>query len=130
MPCVRLVSQVVQGDADHPLADEQLGRIVIASNPAAEAVRQRQCGATLAAADAEMPQAPERPQLILDVVDALGDLERGRPGCGGVGCGALRLHERHAKGSEELHLTAPASPRAGLETGERALDAAATLDHQ
>ena len=129
-PCVRLISQVVQGDAHHPVADGHVGRIGRAGHPVAEALRQRQRRAALAAADAEMPQAPERPQLILDVVDALGDLERGRPGGRGVGRGALRLHERHAKGSEELHLAASASTRARFEAGERAFDAAATLDHQ
>jgi len=35
-----------------------------------------------------------------------------------------------ARGSEELHLAAPASTRAGFEAGERAFEAPATLDHQ
>ena len=125
-PRVRLVAQVVQRGADHPLADGPIGRI---RHPVAEALRQLERGAALAAADAELPQAPERPQLILRVGEAVGDLEGGGPGCDGVGRRPRRLRQRHPERGAEPHLTARVATRAGPEPGERALDAAATLDH-
>ena len=77
-----------------------------------------------------MPQAPERPQLILGVVEPLGDLEGRGPGRGGVGRRALRLHQRHAPVRRRAASRGARPGPSAAEAGERALDAAATLVHQ
>ena len=129
-PCFRLVSQIVERDADHPTAHENLRRIGRARDTIAESFRLYQRGSTLAAADAKAPQAPERAQLILDVVQALGNLQGLGPRCGRVRSRPLRLHQRHAQCCEELHLAAVASSRARFEARQRAFDPPTTLEHQ
>ena len=95
-----------------------------------ESLRLYQRGSTLAAADAKVPQAPERAQLILDVVQTLGNLQGLGPRCGRVRSRPLRLHQRHAQCCEELHLAAVASSRARFEARQRAFDPPTTLEHQ
>jgi hypothetical protein len=97
-------------------------------HPDAEGFRQLQCGATLAAADAEVPEAPDRAELVVDVTEAIGDLQRGRPGCDRVGRWSLGLHERDAERGAELHLPprVPPRPQAGL----RLLGALATFGQE
>ena len=129
-PGFRLVSQIVERDADHPTAHENLRRIGCALDTIAESLRLYQRGSTLAAADAKVPQAPERAQLILDVVQTLGNLQGLGPRSGRVRSRPLRLHQRHAQCCEELHLAAVASSRARFEARQRAFDPPTTLEHQ
>ena len=120
----------MQRGTDQPLADGPIGRIGGAGHAVREGLRQLQRRAELTAADAEMPQAPERPKLILGVGEALGDLEDGGPGRDGVGRRPLRVHERHQECGAELHLAARVPCWARPEAGKRALGAAATLDQE
>jgi hypothetical protein len=115
----------VERRADHPFADRLIDG---AGGPLVKALRQHQRAATLTAAGLEVPQAPERPELILDVADAIGDHERARPGREGLGRRALRVHEGQAERRPELHLAARVTPRAGAEAGQRPLGAPAPLD--
>ena len=83
----------------------------------------------LAAADAKGPQAPERAQLVLDVVKALRNLEGLCPDRLDLGDGTSAIHERCRKGGLELHFAARVPDRSGRDSGESPLDPAAALLH-
>src|SRR6266849_1746426 len=74
-PRIGLVSQVMQRKPDHSIADEQVGPVGLPRRKTAEPLGKRQRQAMLAIVGAKRPKTPERPQLILGIVEALGDLE-------------------------------------------------------
>jgi hypothetical protein len=125
-PRVRLIAQIVQRRADHPLTDVEVRGVLRAL---AEAFGQLQGAATLAAADVTEPETPEGPQLVLGVTEALVDLERGRPGRDGVRGRSAGVHQRQPERGAQLHLATRIAARPGAEGAERPLKAMAAFDH-
>ena len=124
-----LVAQVVQGRPHHPLAHRPIQRAVGSGDAVAEAQGQGERGPALAPADPEVPQAPEGPELVLEITEALRDLERGRPRRDRVGRRALGLHERHPERGAELHLAARIG-RVRTEARPRPLGPVPALDQE
>ena len=91
-PGIGLVSQIMQWSRRHSLAKEQIDRVGLVCSQAAEPLGERQRRPVLATAESAHPQPPERPQLILGVVEASRKFERLCPGRTGTRR-PLRLHQ-------------------------------------
>ena len=89
-PRAWLVAQIMLRDADHSLADQPIVRDrADARRQSTEPLRQVQSDAMPTAGGVKEPQAPERAQLVLGIVEALRDLKGLCPGRAGLGNGDL-----------------------------------------
>ena len=104
-PCTGLVSEEVERNAEHSIADRPVGWIGLVRSDA-EPLCQRERGPEFCVVDATGPQPPERPQLIVGLVEALGEIERGCPGRPGLARRTPRVHQRPAKRCMQLHQAA------------------------
>src|SRR4029077_21209385 len=92
VPRAGLVALIVQGDANHPIADRQ-GRVSLVRSESEESPRKLQRGPALRDAHMRSPQAVERTQLVFCVADALCDGKGADPGSGGLRRVALRVEQ-------------------------------------
>src|SRR5438132_6116425 len=72
MPRADLVSLVVQRDADHPIADRDIGGVGLLRSEPEKPLSQLESRLAFGNADATGPEAVQRPQLVLRVAEALG----------------------------------------------------------
>jgi hypothetical protein len=125
------IADEVLGLAHHPLADQPIVRVGALRRQATEPLHQSESDPMLTAAQVEGPYAPERPQLVLDIVKALRNLERLCPCCADFRVGHTPgIHQRCAQCGMELHLPARVPVRSACQSGERPLHAAAALVKQ
>ena len=129
-PRAEQIAQIILRRTDHSLADQAIVRIGPLRRQRIEPLSQCQSDAMLTAADVKGPQAPERAQLVLDVVKALRNLEGLCPDRADLGNGTSAIHQRCRKRGVELHLAARVPARSGRDSGERPLDPAAALLQQ
>src|ERR1700730_3027876 len=87
-----LVSQEVLRYADHSITDQQVCLASLVRRELAKSLSKLQRSPILVAANARRIQAPERPELVLDVLQAFRDRQRVCPGRLALG----RVHERLA----------------------------------
>src|SRR6266446_4440119 len=129
-PRMREFAQEKQRKARHPITDrggERVGGIRCGPR---EGLRKRHGLPDIAAIHAIDPQAPERPQAIVGVVQPVRDLERTRKGRARCRNGALREQQRRAQGGQELHFAPLVATRSGPQTGERLFHAPSALVHE
>ena len=129
-PRLCLVAEEMQREARHPITDRGGERIGGLRGSAREGLRKRHRLPDIAAIHAIDPQAPERPQAIVGVIQPVSDLERAGKRGPRFRNGAFRVHERRAQRGQELHFAPPVSARGGPEAAERLRHAPSALLHE
>ena len=126
----RLLSEEVEGDAHQPIADERVGGIARLRRHGAKLLRKPHPLARAPVVHVTAPESPQRTQLMVGVLESLGQLQRGRPGRTRLALGPRRAHQRPAERRLQLHLGAGVAPRSRGERRQRALDPRPTLAEQ
>ncbi len=101
-----LISQQMQGQAGHAVADERISWIGFARGMADERMSKFQRGSRLAAVHTRSPQTPERAQPVVDVVKAFCDPENIGPRCVYLLTGTFCVEQSSGKCGEQVHVAA------------------------
>jgi hypothetical protein len=127
-PRTWLIAQVMLRAADHSLADQSIADVGPVRSQSMESLRQCQSNGIPTPDDVKNPQAIERSQLVLGVIETLGYVKRPCPGRAGlVGSLASGVAQGRAQGGVELHFLARVLAQSGSKTGQRLFGTAATF---
>src|SRR5712672_3019330 len=129
-PRARLVSEKMQYDPGHTIADQQIGRICLLHSETAEPLGKNQRGLILAAKIAASPQAIKGAHLIVSVVKPLRNLQCGHPSCAGLAHRTFDIDQRLAKCRIEEHCAALRRDWSGCKARERSVDVPVALLRQ
>src|ERR1700719_1580085 len=105
LPRARLVSETMQYDPGHTIADQQIGWIGLLHSKTTEPLGGSQRRSMFAAKIATSPQAIKGAHLIVSVLEPLRNLQCGHPSCAGL-ARTFDIDQRLAKCRIEEHCAA------------------------